>query len=469
MACRTTAVVLGSGTAGMLAARVLSDAFSEVILVDRRPIDPETGTFAHGVPQADHLHVLLKRGQLVLERLFPGILAELAAGGVPTNDWGNTTFWVNPYGLHPVHPTEVTTLQFGRQALDAAVLARLSVSRNVPVISARFAGLLAEPDRGRITGVSLAAPIEEAPTGELRADLVVDCRGRCSPIIDEMTALGFPAPAISRVENEMGYASCFFRLPRTPPWELVYIQVRPGLINRGGAACRIASDRLVVTLIGTGDDRPTASPEEFAAFAASAHPELAAQLADATPLGPPRLWRGLGNIRRHFGRMRGWPRGLLVLGDALCAFNPVYGQGMTVAAVEADALATVLAGLCDPAATAWEPRFQKQLERLLFIPWLMSTMEDMRNRKFANPNFVARTLHGYIDLVLRGAVIDPALHVAFLRVMHMMRSPFSLMAPSALAHVVARTTQRAFGSPPPPAVPASLRQPAAARLGTSPR
>src|SRR4051812_11621260 len=127
---KTTALVLGSGMAGMLAARVLSDSFSEVVMIDRRPIDPGTVTFSSTVPQADHLHVLLKRGQRVLERLFPGILAELAAGGGPMNDWGNTTFWVNPYGVHPVHPTEVTTLQFGREALDAAVLARVTARGN---------------------------------------------------------------------------------------------------------------------------------------------------------------------------------------------------------------------------------------------------------------------------------------------------------------------------------------------------
>jgi 2-polyprenyl-6-methoxyphenol hydroxylase-like FAD-dependent oxidoreductase len=446
---KSTVLVLGSGMAGMLAARVLSDSFSEVVMIDRRPIDPGTATFSAAVPQAAHLHVLLKRGQLVLERLFPGILAELAAGGGPMNDWGNTTFWVNPYGVHALHPTEITTLQFSREALDAAVLARVAARGNIRAVSARVTRLLGEARPGRITGVVVSTRAGgAAQTTELRADLVVDCRGRSSPIVDEITALGYPEPAVSRVDNEMGYSSCVFRLARPPRWELVYIQVRPGLINRGGAACHIAPDRLVVTLGGTGDDRPSAAPDEFLAFAASAHPELAAQMVDATPLGPPRLWRSLSNVRRHFGDMRAWPSGLLVLGDALCAFNPVYGQGMTVAAVEAEALGELLATLDDPTAVAWEPRFQRQLERELFIPWLMSTMEDMRNHKFASPSLVVRALQGYMDLVLRGAVTDPALHLAFLRVMHMMRSPLSLMAPGALARVLVRTARRALGSSP---------------------
>src|SRR6185295_16675287 len=158
--------------------------------------------------------------QLVLERLFPGVLAELAAGGGPTNDWGNTTFWVNPYGVHPVHPTEVQTLQFSREALDAAVLARLAARGNVRCLSGRVARLLGgsrdgRPD-GRITGVALAPAADGAAPSELTADLVIDCRGRSSPIVDEMAALGYPAPEVSRVDNEMGYSSCLFRLPRAP-------------------------------------------------------------------------------------------------------------------------------------------------------------------------------------------------------------------------------------------------------------
>jgi 2-polyprenyl-6-methoxyphenol hydroxylase-like FAD-dependent oxidoreductase len=436
---------------GMLAAEVLARSFAEVVIVDRRPIDAATGAFAASVPQAEHLHVLLKRGQLVLDELFPSILAELAAAGGPVNDWGETTYWVNPYGVHPLHRTEITTLQFSRQLLDATVLSRVAARDNVRMVSARVAGLLGDLQARRISGVVVTArQDDDGKRAELHADLVVDCRGRSSPIVEEMGALGYPAPAVSRIDNEMGYASAFFRTSRPPPWRLVYVQVRPGLINRGGAVCQIGPDQLVVTLIGTGDDRPGSAPEDFVAFAASAHPELAAQFADATPLGPPRLWRSLGNVRRHFGRMRRWPRGLLVLGDALCAFNPVYGQGMTVAAVEAAALADRLAKLRDPVAEPWEARFQKHLERLLFIPWLMSTNEDTRNRKFASPNLIARALHGYIDLVLRTAVTDPKTHVAFLRVMHMMRSPFGLMAPGSLARVLVRTSERALSPPPPP-------------------
>ena len=197
----------------MLAARVLSDAFSAVVIVDRRPVDPHTGMFADGVPQSDHLHVLLKRGQQVFDRLFPGILAELATGGGPTNDWGNTTFWVNPYGVHPVHPTEVQTLQFSREALDAAVMARLAARGNIRCVSGRVARLLGGAHDGRIAGVALAPAAEGAAPSEVTADLVVDCRGRASPIVDEMKALGYPAPKVSRVDNEMGYSSCLFRVP----------------------------------------------------------------------------------------------------------------------------------------------------------------------------------------------------------------------------------------------------------------
>jgi len=350
--------------------------------------------------------------------------------------------------VHPVHPTEVTTLQFSREALDAAVLARLAARGNIRSMSGRVARLLGGPGGARILGVALAGTADGAAPTELRADLVVDCRGRGSPIVDEMKALGYAAPAVSRVDNEMGYSSCLFRLPSAPAWELVYIQVRPGLINRGGAACHIAPDRLVVTLIGTGDDRPGAAPEEFVAFAASAHPELAEQLRDAVPLGPPRLWRSLSNVRRHFGRMRDWPRGLLVLGDALCAFNPVYGQGMTVAALGAKALDE-----CLRAQRRWHPagdldglaeRFQKQLGRLVATPWLLATGEDFRypTTDGGPPPLATRILRPYVDQVLVTAAENRQAHQAFLEVVHLMKPPSTLFKRSILVPVLAQLVRQ---------------------------
>jgi 2-polyprenyl-6-methoxyphenol hydroxylase-like FAD-dependent oxidoreductase len=181
------------------------------------------------------------------------------------------------------------------------------------------------------------------------------------------------------------------------------------------------------------------------------HPEISRWIERSNFVGKPKLWRNLSNVRRHFGYMDRWPRGLLVLGDALCAFNPVYGQGMTVGAIEAEALAETLAKVPSIRDTAWEQPFQRKVEKLLFIPWFMSTTEDLRNPKFANPSLFTKILHGYFDLVLRAAVHDRYLHVSFLRIMHMMRSPFSLMGPGALVRVVARTFARAFL--PPPAAP----------------
>ena len=446
----SVALVLGSGISGLLAARVLSAHFERVVLLDKRAYDERTGTFERGVPQSDHLHVLLKRGQQIIDGLFPGVLAELAAAGGPTNDWGSTTFWVNPFGVHPLHETDIRTVQFSRNALDRALLSRLLTSDNVSVRSAQVTALLGSKELGRVTGVRAKLKTDAGGTEvqELRADLVVDCRGRSSTVIADLATLGYAAPPISSVENEMGYASCEFDVPDETkiPWRLVYLQVRPGRVDRGVAVNQIGPKRVIVTLLGTGADRPTRPEPEFRAFARDlAYPHAHDVIETAQARGQPKLWRKLSNERRHFGKMRQWPRGLLVLGDALCAFNPVYGQGMTVAAVEAEALGKVLAATPDLRAAPWEMQFQRALEGLLFIPWFMSTTEDMRNRKFAAPKLHIRALHAYFDLVLRSAIGDPVLHLNFLQIMHMMRSPFSLMGPGALIRVARRTLGRVFG------------------------
>jgi 2-polyprenyl-6-methoxyphenol hydroxylase-like FAD-dependent oxidoreductase len=447
---RSSAVVLGAGVAGLLAARVLARRYGTVTLVDRRPLGDD-GWFAQGVPQSDHLHVLLSRGQLILERMFPGLLAECAATTGARNDWGANTFWANPFGVHPQHESGVATWQFSRRRLDRAICARLRELENLHVRSGHVLGLLGDRKTGRIDGVWLEGDDESARV-ELRADLVIDARGRTSPLTEELQGLGWPAPPVSRVDNELGYCSQFFALGARDraTWKLVYLQVRPGLVDRGGALCEIEDGQLVATLIGTGEDRPEAGQEAFYAFADGlGHPQIAEALRRATPIGAPKLWRNLGNRRRHFGRMKEWPRGLVVLGDALCTFNPVYGQGMTVAAVQAEALEQQLARVADPTHDAWEGGFQRRLERLLFIPWFMSTTEDQRNRRLSNPRLHTRVLHEYFDLVLRGAVRDRTLHTAFLRIMHMLRSPFGLLSPLTAVRVAVRAAQRALQSPPP--------------------
>jgi 2-polyprenyl-6-methoxyphenol hydroxylase-like FAD-dependent oxidoreductase len=441
----TSAIVLGAGISGLLAARALSTGFDEVAILEKRAIG-EDGMFVQGVPQSEHLHVLLKRGQSIIDRIFPGLLAECASSTGGKNDWGLTTFWANPYGIHPQHESGVDTWQFSRDRLDRAILARVRALPNVSFESADVQGLIGDRSTGAITGVRIAAR-DGQRAREMKADLVVDCRGRTSPIVEELGTLGYPAPPMSIVDNEMGYSSQYWQLRpgERPDFKLVYVQVRPGLVDRGGALCEIEDGKLVATLIGSGAHRPESGQRAFSDFADSiGHEPLRAQLSRATPIGQPKLWRNLGNRRRHFGRTKNWPRGLVVLGDALCSFNPVYGQGMTVAAVEAEALEETLSSIPDPRAQRWEPAFQKRLEGLLFIPWLMSSTEDQRNRKLSNPRVHTRMLHGYLDLVLKSSVNDPAVHTTFLRIMHMMSSPLSLVAPGAVSRVGFRNLQRAF-------------------------
>jgi len=445
----SSAVVLGAGIAGLLAAQALSKHFSQVTVLDRRTLD-ENQDFTKGVPQSDHLHVMLQRGQTIIDRMFPGIIEECAKSSDMSNDWGTETYWNNPFGVLPNQKSPIKTWHFSRGTLDRQILKRLKASPNVIITSGKIRGLMGS--FGQVTGVEF----ESTDTGalnQLTADLVVDCRGRTSPLIDDLEALGYPKPPITKVDNELGYSSQFFQLPEgeRASWKLTYLQVREGIHSRGGALCEYADGKVIAILIGYGDDRPTADQEAFLAFARSLpNKKIFADLERATPLGKPKTWRNLGNCRRHFGRMKAWPRGLIALGDVACHFNPVYGQGMTVAAVEAEAFEKALQRRHK---SGWELAFQQKIERLVMVPWLMSVTEDQRSEK-ANPGLATRMLHTYLDHVLRGAVRDPVLHGAFLRVMHMVSSPASLFSPFILGRVATRSVGRFFQ---PPSAPSTLR------------
>lgn len=422
------------------------------------------GAFHQGVAQSDHLHVMLQGGQIAIERVFPGLMQECAADDEMTHDWGPETYWINPFGPFPRKKTSVRTWQFSRKTLDERMLRRLLQIENVSVQTARVLGLVHEA--GRVTGVRVAATGEGAEEAVMSADLVVDCRGRNSPLVRELREMGYPEPPTSRVDNILGYASRFFQLPpgEEASWKLTYYQVRQGVNNRGGALTAYADGSLIAILIGYGDDRPNADEDEFMAFAESIpDPVIFADLKRAAPAGKARIWRNLGNCCRHFGRMSSWPRGLIVLGDAFCHFNPVYAQGMTVAASQAAALADVLGETRDLQSQPWEATFQKRLEKLVTVPWMMSVTEDQRSED-ANPGLSTRMLHTYLDQVLQGAIDDTVLHNAFLRVMHMVSSPALLFAPWIMLRVLGRSAQRALrgsagapGRPIPAAIPEAKR------------
>ncbi|GHE79626.1 FAD-binding monooxygenase [Amycolatopsis deserti] len=415
------AVVLGASIAGSLAARVLAGSFDRVLIVERDDVAGVTPR--RGVPQARHLHGLMERGRQIMEELYPGLTDDLAAEGAPTTEVLRGSRWYLS-GLR-VFPTAtgLTTLLASRPMLENAIRTRTLALPGVELRTRCAAVGLTGGDE--VTGVRLAG-------GEvLDADLVVDATGRGSRAPDWLAALGHERPGEDRVDVDLGYAS---RTYRRKPEHLdghlaVVVSTMPGF--RGGGAITLEGDRWHVTLAGMLGDHPPVEPAEFERFAATLPvPDVHEIVRDAEPLDDPVPHRFRGSLRRRYERLRRPPRGLLVLGDALCSFNPLYAQGMTVAAQQALVLRDCLP---DP-----DPgRFYRAAAGVVDVAWGMSTGSDLRypgveGRRSAR----GRLLGAYAARAQVAAHRDAVVARTFMRTANLTLPPTALLAPDIVLRVL---------------------------------
>jgi flavin-dependent dehydrogenase len=281
----------------------------------------------------------------------------------------------------------------------------------------------------------------------LSADLVVDASGRDSAINEWLVKLGYPSAPVETVNSFSGYSTRVYARPRNfeGDWKVLGVQSRPPTNKRAGIINSIEGDRWMVTLGGSAYDYPPVDEQGFLAFARSLPTPLFAQYIEAAePLSRIFGYRRMENRWRHFERLPTWPENLVVVGDAVCTFNPLYAQGMAVSARSAVLLQRELdrGAYLEPkrAFAALGRRFQRALARDLRVPWLMATGEDFRYPTTEGwRQLHTRVTHAYLDRVIQAAASDPVVHRTFLEVMHLVRNPLALVAPSTLARVVRPT------------------------------
>jgi 2-polyprenyl-6-methoxyphenol hydroxylase-like FAD-dependent oxidoreductase len=431
------AVVIGGSLAGLLAVRVLTDHFGRVTLIERDRF-PSGAAFRPGIPQSRHLHVLWNRGLELLEDLFPGLEKTLLGAGAAEIGVPSDVLWLTSAGWRTRF--EVTRLlTFSRPLLDWAVRSRLTGHPSLDVLEGNEAtGLLAHgPD---VAGVALRS-------GEtMAADLVVDATGRGSRAPSWLAALGYPSPPETLVDPLLGYASRYYAIPAgfDPGWKALYLQADPPLTRRTGGLFPQEGGRWICSLSGAGRDYGPTDENAFLGFAKGLRdPVLYEAIRDAEPLSPITGFRRTANHRRHYDRLPAWPHGFVVMGDAACAFNPIYGQGMTVAAISALALDRCLREDRDDL----ERRFQRQVARSGAGAWLVATGEDLRYRETeaAPTRLSTRLINAYVDHVVAAANVDRRVCASLLDVLALTSAPTSLFSPAVLARVTAnrlRSTER---------------------------
>jgi 2-polyprenyl-6-methoxyphenol hydroxylase-like FAD-dependent oxidoreductase len=435
------AVVLGASMGGLAAARVLADAYRRVTVVDRDLL-PAPGIQRRGVPQGRHAHGLLARGREVLEELFPGLTDELVARGALYGDLQLHGRWYNEGVRLRQAPSGLNSLSVSRPLLEGHVRQRLAASPNVSIVDGcEVAGLVATPDRRRVTGVrTLRRGV--GPEQVLEADLVVDATGRGSRSPAWLTGLGYEPPEQETVRPRIAYASAVYR--RRPAEHLggdrVVIVAATHATRHGAAMLAMEGDRWIVTLFGYMGERPPTEPGEFADWATTlAAPDVHQVISSAELLQAPVPAHFPASVRLRYERLDRFPEGYVVTGDAVCSFNPVFGQGMTVSALEALALRDCLR---DGAGQLGQ-RFFRFAAKLVDIPWGIAVGADLRFPEVEGPRTPkVRMVNAYLARLHVAAGSDPVLGRAFLRVVNLIDPPEHLMRPE-LAFRVMRGTRAA--------------------------
>jgi 2-polyprenyl-6-methoxyphenol hydroxylase-like FAD-dependent oxidoreductase len=429
------AVVLGAGMAGLLAARVLADAYGQVTVIERDEL-PETPGHRRGVPHGRHLHALAARGQQALEELFPALTAELVAHGAPAGSLlANARLYLSGHRLRPVD-TGLVLLCASRPFLEAHVRARVRALPNVSLLDrCDGVGLAATPDGRRVTGVRVLRRADGSAEELLGAELVVDASGRGSRAPVWLEALGYARPETEQVRIGLGYATRTYRLPPDAlDGDLAVLQAATPRHPRTGALQRLEDDRWMLTLAGILGDHPPTDPEGFLAFARSLRfPDIYEAVRDGEPLDDPVAFRFPASVRHHYERLDRFPDGWLVLGDAVASFNPVYGQGMSVAAVEALTLRRHLERGREPQPRRWF----RDLARVVDVPWDMSAGGDLLfpgvpGRRTPK----VRLVNAYITRLHAAAAHDAGLASAFIRVAGLVAPPQTLLRPAVALRVL---------------------------------
>lgn len=432
-------LVIGASLSGLLAAAAAAEAGRSVTVVERDALDGGSAPRS-GVPQGRQNHVLLHRGLLAAEELVPGLEQALEAAGAVRVNTGELP-WYGPFGWQPTDVRSYDVLSVTRPLLEQLVRERVLARPEVRLVGGvRVSGLR----RGE-TGWLLST----ADGRELAAEVVVDASGRGSRMPHWLSQLGCTVVEPEVLDASLGYACQTFQARSgSAPRVGVVVSATPDH-PRSGLGLPVEDGRWLVSAAGYGEHRPDRQPDLRPYLATLRDPALAEITAGLEPVDEVAVHRQTANRRHHYGEASDWPDGLLVVGDALCSFNPIYGQGITVGACQALVLRDGLRrrGRLDTR------RLQRRFARVGDLPWSVATTEDVRYLPDHTPTRGQRLLTVWsTELGLLAQHGNRRALETFGRVYHLTASPALLAHPALVGSVLRRRLTRRSSPPPRPAV-----------------
>jgi 2-polyprenyl-6-methoxyphenol hydroxylase-like FAD-dependent oxidoreductase len=439
--------------AGLLAARVLSERFKRVVVIERDALPP-IGEHRRGVPHGRHVHALHPRGLEILNELFPGFSTSLAASGAVLCDVLGDSRWQLSGSQLLQARTGLAALFSSRPFLEGHVRAMV---QRLPEVCFRqessVYGLTVTADKRVVTGVEVRGP--DGLSSHVAGSLVVDATGRGSRTPAWLAELGYQGPAEERVEIGLGYATRLYRLrPGAMRGDQAILTAGTLANPRAGALAATEGGRHILTIAGICGDYPPTDPAGFDEFVGTLPTaDIASAVAGADQLDDPVPFRFPASVRRRYERLAAFPAGLLVIGDAACSFNPIYAQGMTVAATEAMALRGLLARGALPDAR----RYFRAIAATIDVPWDIAVGSDLAFPQVPGKRSAkVRLVNAYLPRVHAAAAHDEALAASMVRVIGLKDRPEGLLRPDRVLRVLRGNLVNGKRPSPSPIAPSSV-------------